>query len=80
MGKTARLTAVGCPFPRGLQSLRPNRGVSPTAGLRTRRHIATPTNRRFPVHKPVLNDGVRSCLPLRGSSGVSPDSLSRSRR
>jgi hypothetical protein len=34
-----------------------------------------PTCRRFPVQNQCLIDGVRSCLPLRGSSGLLPDSL-----
>jgi hypothetical protein len=45
-----------------------------TAGLRTRRLF--PTGSSFPIPGgSVLSSSVRSCLPLRGSSGFTPDSL-----
>jgi len=45
-----------------------------SAGLRTCR---LPTCSSFPVHgwTSAFRRSVRSCLPLRGSSGLSPDSL-----
>jgi len=44
-----------------------------SAGLRTCR---LPTGSRFPVRgRTSARVSVRSCLPLRGSSGFSPDSL-----
>src|SRR5215471_3510945 len=47
-----------------------------SAGLRTCRHYAHPTYRRFPTPmESVLDDGFRSCLPLRGSPGFAPGSL-----
>jgi hypothetical protein len=36
---------------------------------------AGPTGRRFPGASPSADDGFRSHLPLRGSSGFAPDSL-----
>lgn len=45
------------------------------AGLRTYRQEISPTHRRFPEFPPVLPGDFRSRLPLRDSSGLSPDSL-----
>lgn len=52
-----------------------------SAGLRTcgRFPWGIPSGRRFPELLPVLDDGVRFHLPLRGSAGFSPASLLRRR-
>jgi hypothetical protein len=51
-------------------------GRSSDSQARGREKRPPPTGRRFPVSlRPVLDDGFRSCSPLRGSLGLSPSSL-----
>jgi len=67
------------PFPRKPYCLCPQKPCGLLAGLRTHGHFRAASAFLLTIAShplgAVLHDGVRSQIPLRGSSGVSPDSL-----